>query len=535
MSVEIPQHVDFPHETISGIPQSTKEVSQIDHLSRLPPELLDSIFELAADTHTLATVPPSRYLEPYHRRALYRSVSIGNDETLSRLATTLHECPSSGHLIRRIIWKCDYSDRPFLPTSSHLCQISETIPNLREMDFGRKTESIAYLFTVSFKLVGLSRALRVCRFVDARLPSVLAKGLTQLPNLRRIEISFIEWEEAENQQVTGSAPHVTEVVIKSTNYASETRISHPSKLAHFFPNAAFVSVDLSIIDFAALLSVKPLLQQIPPDLRSLILRDRWNDNECDNPCIDEFLPRFPHLRHLHLDPLLYSFRNLKSTLAPLKSLVSLSLAFREHLHPSSLLVDAVRQLPLLRSIKLEYLGTRVGEMFDIELAQSQVEEMKMDLKAGASIPALQLAYDLSEMKGWEFPFGWNASDTLLEVVKIEKELEEELGLVVSSNFEQIRRAYHRQLIEYANRQMGAIYFYGIDIEASYAYHVAKQHGLTLPPLEVDLTKDELLVRNNLEWFKVDMTEAVGDDEGDCIALSLRYKKRGRLEEVEKLE
>ena len=514
------------------------ELSQIDRLSRLPPELLDSIFELAADTHTLASVPPSRYIEPYHRRALYRSVSIGNDETLSRLATTLHECPSRGHLINRIVWKSGHSNGLFLPIKSNLVKISENVPNLYEMNFESTTAIIAHLLAVDIELINLVRSLRICRLIDAELSSVIVKGFSHSPNLRRVEFSFIGWDDyetEEDKQVAAIAPQVMEVVIKSTNYASEIEISDPSKVLQFFPNAAFVSVDLRLNDSGALYSVEKLLHQIPPTLRSLILRDRWNDNPDDNSLVgvEELLPRFPHLQHLHLDPPLCAYHGLKSTLAPLESLVSLSLAFSRHLDPPSLLVDAVRQLPLLSKVKLEYFGVEEGEKFDIELAESQFEALGRDLEEDEELPALELVEDLSGMKGWKFPFGRHATDTLLEVVEMEKELDEELVLVVSSNFEQIRRAYHRQLIEYANRQMGAIYFYGIDIEASYAYYVAKQHGLALPPLEVDLTKDELLVRDNLEWFKVDMTETVGDGGGECIALGLRYKAGVQLEEVGK--
>ncbi|GAA5989295.1 hypothetical protein JCM5350_003434 [Sporobolomyces pararoseus] len=537
MSVEIPQHVAPPHESISGLSQNTIQVSPIDRLSRLPPELLDHIFELATDTHTLATVPPSRYLELYHRRALYRSVSIGHHETLSRLATTLHKRPSRGHLIRRIVWKCDYSDVPFLPDKSKLRKISEHVPNLYEMNFTSTTEIIAYYLTVNIEFIGLVRSLHICRFVDADLSSIFVKGFSRSPNLHRVEFSFIGWDDygtEEDQQVAAIAPQVSEVVIKSTNYASDTQISNPSKLVQFFPNAAFVSVDLTLNDFGPLDSVQKLLQQIPPTLRSLILRDRWNDNDDDNSLVDveELLPRFPHLQHLHLDPPLYSYHELKSTLAPLKSLVSLSLAFSQHLDPPSLLVDAVRQLPLLRKVKLEYFGVEEGEKFDIELAESQFEALGRDLEEDEELPALELVEDLSQMKGWKFPFGRYATDTLLEAVEMEKQLKANHGLVVSSNLEQIRRAYHRLLIEWVNREIGEIYFYGLVPEVEAIYWIAEELGLALPPLEIDLSKKDLLVRNKLGWFKVDMAETVGDGGGECLALGLRYKAGVQSEEVD---
>ncbi|GAA5962244.1 hypothetical protein JCM3765_004715 [Sporobolomyces pararoseus] len=509
MSTGIPQHVPCTPETATGEAQCAIEVPQIDRLSRLPPELLDFIFELAAETGELATLPPSKYLRRHHERALYRSLSIGNHETLTRLATTLHGRPSRGHHMRR-------------------------------MNFESGTGRVAYLCIIEPGLVNLVNSLRICCLVQ--LSSEIVRGFSRIPDLRLVEFSYTRWndhweEDEGDQRVSPSAPQVKEVVIKSTNYARETQISDPSKLIQYFPNAALVTVDLTISCRGDLHLVKSLIQSVSPALRSLPLQYPSNDSYFDEPLIDELLPNFPHLRHLHLDPPLYAYHSLKSTLAPLKSLVTLSLGFSKHLHPPFVLVNAVRQLPLLREIKIEYFGIEEGDKFDIELAESQLKKLGRDLDECEELPALEVVGDPSEMKYWRFPFGWNASDTLLGVVEMEQQLEEELGLTVSSNLEQIRRAYHRQLVEFANREIGSIYFYGHGPEEDEEgiYWIAEQHGLSLPPLEVDLSRQDLLLRDTLEWYKVDMTEIVGDGGGECIGLGLRYKEGVKLEETEKSE
>ncbi|GAA5967095.1 hypothetical protein JCM3765_001497 [Sporobolomyces pararoseus] len=465
MSTGIPQHVPCTPETATGEAQCAIEVPQIDRLSRLPPELLDFIFELAAETDELATLPPSKYLRRHHERALYRNVSIGNHETLTQLATTLRDHRLRGRHTRRITWKCHSSSMPFIPEKFHL------------------------------------------------LSSEIVRGFSRIPDLRLVEFSYTRWnnhweEDEGDQRVSPSAPQVKEVVIKSTNYARETQISDPSKLIQYFPNAALVTVDLTIICRGDLHLVKSLIRSVNPALRSLTLQYPSNDSYFDEPLIDELLPNFLHLRHLQLDPPFYSYQILEATLAPLKSLVTLSLRFSKHLHPPSILVDAVRQLPLLCEIKLEYFGIEEGERFDIELAELQLEALGRELKDGC-LPTSKLVNNVSKMKGWKFPFGDSAGETVLDVIEMEK-------AGGGTRFDRLKQS----------RAEG-------DVEG--IYWIAEQHGLTLPPLEVDLSRQDLLLRDTLEWYKVDMTDIVGDGGGECVRFGLRYKDGVNPEEEEDWE
>jgi hypothetical protein len=139
------------------------------------------------------------------------------------------------------------------------------------------------------------------------------------------------------------------------------------------------------------------------------------------------------------------------------------------------------------------------------------------------LPALDGVDDIAEMTGWHLPFGYDSSETLLQVVEMEKKIEE-VGIVVNSNLEVVRRVFHRQLVEYFNLAIGGVYFHHFTEELDKVLHLAQLYNFPLPPLEIDLQNTDLLKMDKLEWFRFDMTGVMEDGGKECRALNLRYKK-----------
>jgi hypothetical protein len=429
----------------------------------------------------------------------------------------------------RFEWAWDDTTRICLPHKTLLKRIIKLLPNLLEMNFEERTQVVAALFGLEPDLRALVTSVATYRFVECEINSDLVGALGKIPSLRRIEVASTKWEEEEDEQAEEEeeyackASQVVEVAIVSRNYSRNTLIWFPSRLIRFFPNARFVLVDVDISSWTCMLSAIQLVEKLPPDFPSLKIRNRVYGNEYQTPRIDELLPRFSHLQHLHLDPALYAFHNLCDILPSVKSLVSLSLAFSNNLYHPSNLVEAIKQLPNLRIASFEYYGIKEGAPFDIESVAAQAEETDFDVDYDDALSGLNSGEELSEMEGWSLPFGWDSSKTILQVAEMEQKIEE-LGIVVNSNLEVVRRAFHRQLVEFFNRAIGALYFYHISDDLEYALHLAQLHNLTLPPLEIDLKDDNLLTRDKLEWFKVDMSGSMEDSGKGCCALNLRYRR-----------
>lgn len=79
---------------------------QIDRFSKLPPELIDSIFEIAVSRDKSSTIAPSKALSTSHARALYRRIHISEHHQLEKLAASLVANPNNGLHVRSIVW-CD--------------------------------------------------------------------------------------------------------------------------------------------------------------------------------------------------------------------------------------------------------------------------------------------------------------------------------------------------------------------------------------------------------------------------------------------
>jgi hypothetical protein len=395
------------------------------------------------------------------------------------------------------------------------------------MNFEDGSQGVAALFGLEPQLRDLLTSVTSYRFIECELTPVLVGALGKIPSLRRVEVSYTEWEdeeqeaEEEEDEDADEAPQVVEVAIVCRNYSRDKLIWNPSRLVRFFPNADFVSIDIDVCNWLYTVRAAQLVETIPPTLRTLKVRNRVDD-EYQYPAIDELLSRFSHLQHLHLDPALYAFETLCDNLPSVENLVSLSLGFSNNLfHPNDL-VEALKQHPHLRVVSFEYFGITEGAPFDMELAEAQAEEIGFDVKNDDALPALRVVDDLSDMEGWDLSFGYDPVHVILEVFEMEEEIKK-LGFFLSSNLEEVLRALHRHLVEFFNRGIGELYFYHSTEGLDHALRLARLHNLTLPLLEIDLKNQDLPTRDKLEWFKVDMTEAIGDGGKECYALNLRYK------------
>ena len=118
---------------------------------------------------------------------------------------------------------------------------------------------------------------------------------------------------------------------------------------------------------------------------------------------------------------------------------------------------------------------------------------------------------------WKLPLGFEATTGLLQIEELDQ-IAREAGVIIKSNVKEVRQAFHRQLVEYFSRGIAYFYLYGSKSFIEDALNLAKTHEMELPSIKVDL--DRKYKKDQLEWYKVDMTRAVGEK---CYALNLRYK------------
>ncbi|GAA5902266.1 uncharacterized protein JCM6883_001350 [Sporobolomyces salmoneus] len=110
----------------------------MDHLSRLPPELLDALFELAASGSELTTGGISKYLLPSQERAIYRTITVKSSLRLSGLVRTLEAHPYKGLYTQELVWnRFKFVDAVATEGRQALLRY---LPNLAEIQFDDYTD-----------------------------------------------------------------------------------------------------------------------------------------------------------------------------------------------------------------------------------------------------------------------------------------------------------------------------------------------------------------------------------------------------------
>ncbi|GAA5902395.1 uncharacterized protein JCM6883_001392 [Sporobolomyces salmoneus] len=485
----------------------------IDHLSRLPVELLDAIFEVANSDFRrgfrLTTRAISKTLLLSQERSIYQTIILDSAQILSRLVCTFVLRPDKGRHVKRLVgaWHME----PKMDGEEFL----RHLPNLVEMEFNGLEGADTLQFLRQPRMLP---SLRICRFPDTSLDALMVDCLSRIPTLRFVEVSLLNGGKDKNTWMP--ARQILQVALRSQIHF---RVPGLSNLLHCFPSASIPSV----IDD----SVLPFLEDLGPSLRSLQLRSCDYDRLRDS--IDHLLPRFPNLQDLHLDPPFVS-ENLQESLLQLSNLSTLGIAY--HRAPPNLdeLCGGLARLPLLRTLTLEYLGIRAGQFFDFVRAEAE-EEFKAGSYYAVHFSLLNGATELCHMGDWRLPWHQTTVDILPQVMELEEKARA-AGLAVRSNLSELLRVFRLQIVELYNRAVGDLYFYGLLDPLGSALSLAQRHGLDVDRLRIDLAEEFDIA--DLEWFE-DETEIPGSGQGkgdDRVRIyGLRMKTESGQEEEEEEE
>ncbi|GAA5841711.1 hypothetical protein JCM5353_000950 [Sporobolomyces roseus] len=356
--------------------------------------------------------------------------------------------------------------------------------------------------------------LQVLALHGIRLSSVI-RELSQIPSLRFVELHDLSL--AIDVSPTPTAPQVTQIGVVASQ--SRNNLTPPLEFLPFFPSATIVKLDLCCIEYTDLRS---LLLNLTPSLHILRLKARSSTRDLRWEPVDDLLALFPHLRELHLDRTFHTSDIHKHLLLLPQLVVDLGLVLGT-VNPDfvQLLKGPVR-LRYLSTLELDFVPVHAGEDFDFEVAISDTEDKQLDEDVRHfSTTVLDNCHSIWEMKGWNMPFGeqFQAGSRVAEKMEAAAR---EADVIVSTNLAVVRQGFLRQLVEYHNRGIGRLYLHSDGSTYEDAYRLAESYKIELPILGMD-TKEKV-ERGNFEWYKVRMEEAEQDGNGECYALSLRYKE-----------
>jgi hypothetical protein len=226
------------------------------------------------------------------------------------------------------------------------------------------------------------------------------------------------------------------------------------------------------------------------------------------------------LQELHLGRHFAGNRNLTNQLLHLSNLVSLSLDHDGSSSELEKLLQGSERLPRLRKLSLKYGPFKEGQNVNLKRAEEEDDWEHYD-EDGDGTALIRNFYNFDEMGDWELlPHIFETSGGLSEIKELE-EFAREAGLIVKSNYADLRRAFHRQLMEYFSRGIVAAYLNGNSSFVKDAIEIAETHKMRLPQIHVDFSQK--MKKEELEAFKVNMSQAVGG-EAKTSSYNLRYKK-----------
>ncbi|GAA5897061.1 uncharacterized protein JCM6883_006565 [Sporobolomyces salmoneus] len=477
----------------SGTPFVPVNKSGIDQFSRLPGELLDRIFELAASESKITARPISKALLFSQERAVYRTINLKKPQKLSKLVQTLEAQPYKGqYAIILVLGVEDYSLKGPLDHRSLL----RRLPNLVEIDFNSHSYTTISQFKAQPDLLQLLPSLRICRIPGYHLNSSTVDWLSRIPTLRTVETAPIlhaNKEEEKDVREWKPARQVQQIVIR---YGGGHGSATPSRFRQFFPSASISSVDV-LLDYDG--NILPLFNILDSGLVSLQLGSPKHDYPSHR--IDHCLPRLTNLRHLHLDPRFVS-PSLQTHLLSLSNLTSLSLAYYDQTPNLDLLFSNLdSHLPCLRTLTLMYLNITHGREFDITEAQEEARDRDNPYMHG-NLSLLKNITNLSQMWGfWSLLWPSAISDVLPQLISMEKKARQ-LGLVVKSNLDELVSVFKSQVLEAYNRAVGELCFRGSKRPMEYALSLIEAHKLEEIErlFEIDLEKS--IDEYAFKWEKV---------------------------------
>ncbi|GAA5982543.1 hypothetical protein JCM5350_006109 [Sporobolomyces pararoseus] len=477
------------------------EVStRIDHLSRLPNELLEGIFDYAYYISPPPPLPLSKRLLPFHQKHFYRQVSLSSCSQLDNFIASVSSDKEKGKIVKAISF--DRSNHGVIESIEVLEKLFPHLPNLQhfELDSGEITISSrsTNLFSTLTKITSIiteptweNFALNLDGFAF----------LSNLPSLNRLEIR--KWPANStlysDSRLVFQLPHVKTLKVEGEG-AEEWTVADLVALCPALIHLEIETTWSDEIDF------DKLIEKVSANLESIRLSSRAY--------LAEFSPRlllrFPNLRHVDLG---------------------------DGYYPDSIGV-VLQQLPQLEKIRLEGGSISSSDLVSLVSAPSRVVHLKSIIldpwvgKRGRHVLESTVeSLDYLEMGDWNIPraskrhegdewFDWQGLKQFISVA-------EENGVKIEGTIHEALENLEDYWIEKNNRGILLVYNGDFDYleELHYVHLEALEVGITLPTLDI-----ESLDPDRLKLVKIDQPGR------DWSIFSLKNRDHDQSEETElKLE
>ncbi|GAA5947274.1 hypothetical protein JCM3765_001600 [Sporobolomyces pararoseus] len=363
------------------------EAAKVDRLSRLPPELLSSIFDLAYKSSHLDFGPLSKTLFPYWLRWHYRTIRLDSSSALSNFFTIVQD-PSRAVLVQKLA---------LYP------EASEEFPNERVKSLLRLLPSLRFLDLLTVpplsQLIpeGQLRNLRRLSYSTTKLRSEDLEVLSRLGSLKRVDLDLSQCYEPEPQRFAPVVPQVEEISVR----VDERDSSWSASMGRYVDRFSKVKILYLHDDHHPAFTTFLLnLEHATRSLEKLSLEKLQDLGEDLNIACDHILPRFSNLKHLALDDNTIS-ASLPIYLRQLHHLSTLYLGQDTQYDGPGLqdvlsLIQGPNRIVTLKSLTLDNIYAMAGKRVDYEYA-------------GREQNAEQIEYGM-QLDGWTSP-GWGDWDT----------------------------------------------------------------------------------------------------------------------------
>ncbi|GAA5965618.1 hypothetical protein JCM3765_004759 [Sporobolomyces pararoseus] len=478
---------------------------QIDRLSRLPPELLDKIFDHAYTPDKPPRGPLSKALLPWFTTGLYRRIKLERSEKSKflKLVSKISSEPSLGRQIEQLHIECYGSDRRGISISrDELGRFFSSLVRLKKLDLGRiDGEVFEYLrdnpsaiSSATFPSLG---SLRIPNSFDL-------SGLTSFSALRSLHVGAT-WSDWRPIEVFSRLPASTLVLSRLPALPHLVHLSIASPAVDGDQTAPSLTSLYPQLSHVRLVSYSETLQQalplLPPDLQQLELIRCEVGDQSYHTC-DHLLRRFTRLENLSMGSFIFS-PNLPTHISHLTSLQVLKVGHGAVSVDQFLrLVTGPTRLPSLVELDLDLLD--VGNDYGDRCEVSRGTSPEWTMCEGSDPPGGEV-----EPSGWGVPeFDESIGFTFEKIkdfIRVVKEEGMELGL--GGGFTD----YEEYLLVVANL---AIYRCYRDKTLQHLHHLRTEYPDLcgqLPILELDRLDPKNLgivktERPEFDWYALTLTD-----------------------------
>ncbi|GAA5982557.1 hypothetical protein JCM5350_006116 [Sporobolomyces pararoseus] len=288
-----------------------------DHLSRLPNELLTSIFDYAYSVHPPKR-PISKHFLPFFDAHLYRRVSLRHPSQIDFFIETVSSSPQKAKLVYTLSLQ-PFFRRPPPDSSARISSLLPLLPNLVELNISPELLDLCSSLLDTFSTLSSIRRVKLAprTLLGSLVDSNYFAPIAALPNLTELTINNwparLEWIAGADESSL-CFKHVQRLEIQGKGAAEET----VSRIVNSCPN--LLRLDL-FSNWGDPLESFDNLNSLPITLESLSLALSY---ESTSPIDDSLLLRFVNLRRLYLGSSCYS-SSIYSTLRKLPLLEKVQL------------------------------------------------------------------------------------------------------------------------------------------------------------------------------------------------------------------